>query len=140
MEDTRTKLQKLLDLIVNKDNKIDAVFVFESRRGKILFSNKSTSYNGFDAEVIQTFEKWLGRLKDTSRSVSEINLGNPKYLVIPFDGGLLNLYFEEKLFAHPVIIGFAYKGKDGEGAMGEMLFHTDTAVKQIKNYLKELLS
>ena len=140
-DNTRDELQELLNSTASKDNKIDAVFVFESKRGKILYFSKSTGYNGFGGEAtVRTFEGWLGRLKDTPKSVSGVNLGDPKYLVIPFDDGLLSLYFEEKLFAYPVIIGFAYKGVDGENAMGEMLFHTDTAVDKIKNYLNALLS
>jgi hypothetical protein len=138
MADTRTEFQKLLNDIVSTDNKIDAVFVFDSKRGKIMFSNKSTSYNGFNAEVILTFESWLGRFKDTTRSIDRINLGNAKYLVIPFDNGLICLFFEE-IVGHPIIIGFAYKGTDGEAAMGEMLFHTDIENKKIKNFINELL-
>jgi hypothetical protein len=140
-EDKRTEFQNYLDSIASKNNKIDAVFVFLSKTGQIMYSSKSTGYHGFGGqETIKTFESWLGRLKDTTRLLSGIDLGHPKYLVIPFDGGLLNLYFEEKLFAQPVIIGFAYRGNDGESAMGEMLFRTDVATKKIKEYLNDVLS
>jgi hypothetical protein len=138
--DTRDELQKLLNSTAGKDNKIDAAFVFESKTGTIMHRSTTEGYSGFGGkETVQAFQGWLGRLKDTQKYVSAINLGDPKYLVIPFDHGLLNLYFEEKTFAHPVIIGFVYKGNDAEGSLGEMLYNTNIAVTKIRDLLKLLL-
>lgn len=134
----RTKLEQSLNLIAKEDNKIDTVFVFGAQHGKIMYSSESAGYSGFGAKIVQSFEGWLGRLKDTRKSLSGINLGNPKYLVVPFEDGLLCLFFEE-IRERQVIIGFAYKGKDGEASMGEMLFHTDELIKEIKTYLITLL-
>ena len=138
--DKRTELQQLLDLIVKTDNKIDTAFVFETKHGKILYFGKPYTYGKqFSNETtVRSFESWLGRLKDTPQTLSKIELGDMKYLVIPFDNGLLSLYFEDKQFASPIIIGFAYQGTDGESAMGEMLYNADVAVKKIKDLLREL--
>jgi hypothetical protein len=137
---TRDELQDLLNSTASRDNKIDVAFVFESKTGTIMHRSTEEGYSGFGGkETVKAFQGWLGRLKDTPKSVSAINLGDAKYLIIPFDHGLLNLYFEEKIFAHPVIIGFVYKGNDAEGSMGEMLYNTNIAVNKITDLLKLLL-